>query len=233
MLTIEHLAVTYGAVEAVHDASLEVQEGSITALLGPNGAGKTTILRAVAGIARVTRGRVLLGDMDITNKPTRWLIEQGIFYQPETRELFPSMTVRENLFATARAMPAARRQARLDAVLDGFPRLKDRMDQVVSTMSGGEQQMVAVGRAFLANPRLLLLDEPSLGLAPKMVEEVFHQIRTLQDSQHLTVLIAEQNTRVSLATASWAYFVRGGVITYKGAAHELIGKTDIHHYYLG
>lgn len=212
LLELEDVHAAYGMVEALHGVTLSIPQGVITSLLGPNGAGKTTLLRAICGVTRVTSGSVRLLGEDITNLKVEKTARRGILYQPGTREVFGSMTVRENLFSGCIGIAADEAARRLDLLREAFPQLDGRMKQRAGTMSGGEQQVVAVGRAFMANPRVLLLDEPSLGLAPATLRALFRQLKVLQRAVSMTVLLAEQNTRVSLQIADEVYVIKDGKI---------------------
>lgn len=230
LLDIEDITVAYGKIEALRGVSLSAQAGRVTSVLGPNGAGKTTLLRAIAGIARVTRGSIRYGGADITNGNVERLVREGILYQPESRELFSTMSVRENLMSGVRAGDAGVDE-RMELVTRAFPLLRERIDQRTATMSGGEQQMVAIGRAFMANPTLLLLDEPSLGLAPAMVRSTFEQLQFLQEQVSLTVVLAEQNTRMSLEIADEVYVLSNGGVADHRAASELTEQEVLSSYF--
>lgn len=220
ILEVSDVTAAYGKVEAIRDVSLVVPEGKVTCLLGANGAGKTTLMRALCGLARVVSGSIKFRGEEIANSNIEELFHQGIVYQPESRELFPSMTIQENLMAGVRREDGPARE-RLELVRTAFPLLADRAKQVVANLSGGEQQMVAIARAFMANPQLLLLDEPSLGLAPVMVRSTFEQIQFLQGEVSLTVLLAEQNTRGSLEIADEVYVMSNGTIVTHSKASDL------------
>lgn len=230
MLEVDDVTVAYGKVEALRDVSVTVRAGRVTSVLGPNGAGKTTLLRAIAGIARVTRGNVRYENVDVTNQKVEALVKRGILYQPETRELFATMSVRENLMSGVRAKDEGVDE-RMDLVTTAFPFLRQRMDQKTATMSGGEQQMVALGRAFMANPRLLLLDEPSLGLAPAVVRSTFERLEFLQERVSLTIVLAEQNTRMSLAIADDVYVLSNGGVAFHGAASDMTEQQVLGSYF--
>ena len=218
ILEMNDVTAVYGKVEALHNVSLVAPEGRVTIVLGPNGAGKTTLLRAVAGVARVTHGSIRFADKEVVDSSVEEMFEQGVLYQPETRELFPSMTIDQNLMSGVDRKDKTVHE-RYELVTTTFPFLRDRLHHTTGNLSGGEQQMVAIGRAFMANPRLLLLDEPSLGLAPAMVRTMFKRIQFLQEKASLTVLLAEQNTRMSLEIADDVYVLsHGAVINHREAA---------------
>jgi len=230
ILELTDVTAVYGKVEALRRVSLAVPEGKVTCLLGANGAGKTTLMRAVAGLAQVTSGSIRFRGDEISNGKVENLFHRGIVYQPETRELFPSMTIQENLEAGVGRRDDSSRN-RLELVRHAFPLLVERPNQIVAYLSGGEQQMVAIARAFMANPQLLLLDEPSLGLAPAMIRSTFEQIQFLQQQSSLTVLLAEQNTRVSLAIADDVYVLSNGAMVTHSKASELTEQQVAHAYF--
>lgn len=233
MLVVEHLAVFYGDVQALWDVSLEVHEGEIVTLIGSNGAGKTTTLNTISGLIRPRQGQVtFLGQARHAESPQR-IVEAGLIHIAEGRELFPSMTVLENL--ELGAFPKrARRQRRqtLAYVMDLFPRLSERQHQLAGTLSGGEQQMVAIARGLMARPRLLMLDEPSLGLAPLLVAELFDCIRRINADQ-VTVLLVEQNVHQALAIAHRAYVLENGRTVRSGTSTALLSDDAIQEAYLG
>lgn len=232
MLTVERLTAGYGRVPVLEDVSLQVARGSLTVILGPNGAGKTTLLRAIAGVAHTRGGRVLLDGADITGRGVRETYARGVLLQPETRELFSTMTVRENLLASQgrRVTPDARE--RLDAVLDAFPLLAEHLGRRAGALSGGQQQLVAIGRAVIARPKLLLLDEPSLGLAPVMVTAVYEALAVLRERYQLTIAMAEQSAKIALANADHVYVIAGGRLVRGGPAGE-ISESELVSAYLG
>jgi ABC-type branched-subunit amino acid transport system ATPase component len=230
-LRVEGLAAGYGAFLVLRDLNLEAKPG-LTVVLGPNGAGKSTLLKAIAGL--IPRGgRVLLDDAEIpAGAPTSALVRRGIALVAEGRQLFPQMTVTENLELGAWLLPAAERAARLERAFADFPRLDERRRQLAGTMSGGEQQMVATARALMSGPRLLMLDEPSLGLAPRMVDEMLLLVRRIADAG-TTVLMVEQNVRKALATADRGYVLERGQVVAEGTAAELAGSSRVRQAYLG
>jgi branched-chain amino acid transport system ATP-binding protein len=232
MLNIAALDAGYGGFQALFDVSLEVNAGEAVAVIGPNGAGKTTLMRVISGLIRPTSGRLSMEGVDLAATPAHQILALGIAHVPENRRLFPRMTVEDNLkmggfIAAARPKFAAR----LDFVYDLFPRLKERRRQFAGTLSGGEQQMCAIGRALMSEPKLLLLDEPSAGLAPMIVQQVFALVDRLRKSG-LTVLIVEQNVRQVLRVVDRAYLLEAGSIRASGSAAELASET-IQEAYLG
>jgi branched-chain amino acid transport system ATP-binding protein len=233
LLKVEELQVAYGAVRALSGVSLEVAAGEVVAILGANGAGKSTLLRTISGLAPAARGRIVFDGEEITNCESQVAVRKGIVQVPEGRQLFPELTVEENLAIGAFARKD-RQQARadIDAVCRRFPRLNDRRRQVAATLSGGEQQMVAIARALMARPRLLMLDEPSMGLAPKLVREVFAIIRELNDAG-TTILLVEQNAHMALTVAHRAYVLENGQVALSGAAADLRGNAAVRAAYLG
>ena len=233
MLTVEHLAVFYGDVQALWDVSLAITEGEIVTLIGSNGAGKTTTLHTISGLLRPHQGRIIFAGQERQNESPQRIVEAGLIHIAEGRELFPSMTVLENLDLGAFAKRARRqRRQTLEYVLDLFPRLRERRQQLAGTLSGGEQQMVAIGRGLMARPRLLMLDEPSLGLAPLLVAELFDCIRRINADQ-VTVLLVEQNVHLALDIAHRAYVLENGRTVRSGTAAELRADDSIQAAYLG
>jgi branched-chain amino acid transport system ATP-binding protein len=234
MLHVEDLVVSYGAVEALHGVSLSVGDGEIVTLVGANGAGKSTLLRAVSGMVAPRSGRVRLGGEDVTGRPAHVLVARGVAHVPEGRRIFTSLTVRENLELGAYSVRSkADAAARLERVLALFPRLSERIGQSGGTLSGGEQQMLAIGRALMAGPRLLLLDEPSLGLAPLLVQEIFREIARIHREEGTSVLLVEQNANLALALASRGYVLETGRIVLSGAGRALLDDPQVRAAYLG
>jgi branched-chain amino acid transport system ATP-binding protein len=233
LLEIRGIDVGYGDVQVLHGLSLTVNEGEIVALLGSNGAGKTTTLRAVAGLRPPTRGEIFLRGEPLSKVPAARRAELGVALVPEGRELWPGLTVEDNLRLGAYA-PAARRQvaAGLERVYALFPRLAERRRQAGGSLSGGEQQMCAIGRALMSGPRLLMLDEPSLGLAPIIVDQVFQIIAELH-AKGMTVLLVEQNLKKTLEIAHRGTVIETGRVKLAGSAKELLASTDIRAAYLG
>jgi branched-chain amino acid transport system ATP-binding protein len=233
LLTLTGVRAGYGDLQALFDLSLDVRAGEIVTLIGANGAGKTTTLRVISGAVRATAGTVRFDGHDITALPAHAMPERGISHVPEGRQLFPFMTVEENLGLGAynrRSRPHA--SDALAEQLELFPRLKERRRQLAGTLSGGEQQMVAIARGLMAAPRLLLLDEPSLGLSPKVTEEVFARIRDIR-TRGVTVLLVEQNVVDGLGISDRGYVVEHGRVTMQGAAQDLLHDDKIRAAYLG
>ena len=233
MLKINDLTVGYGAITAVKGLSLEVREGEIVSLIGSNGAGKSTTLRTVSGLLKPKTGSIEFLGEKIDGIAGHEIVAKGICHSPEGRRIFPKMTVDENLDLGAflRKDSAAIKETR-DHVLELFPRLQERINQKAGTMSGGEQQMLAIGRALMARPKLLLLDEPSMGLAPIMVEKIFEVIRGVSETG-VTILLVEQNARLALEASQRAYVMESGVISMVGASHELLQSSKVREAYLG
>jgi branched-chain amino acid transport system ATP-binding protein len=232
-LELRNVDVFYGRIQALHDVSLRVEHGEIVALIGSNGAGKTTTLRTISGLVRPSRGVVVLGGREVQSLGAEQIARLGVGHSPEGRRLFPRMTVRENLEMGAYARSDTENVAAdFDRIFTLFPRLRERHSQIAGSLSGGEQQMVAIGRALMARPRVLLLDEPSLGLAPILVDTIFEVIREV-NSQGTTVLLIEQNARMALATAQRAYVLETGNIVMEGPASELAESDEVRRAYLG
>ena len=234
MLKIDQLAVAYGAIEALHGISLEVGKGEVVALLGANGAGKTTLLRTISGLHRAKSGEIRFEGEALGRDSAESRVKRGIAHVPEGRRIFPGLTVRENLdVATTiwrrRGMSAA---GDLDNVYALFPRLKERSSQLGWSLSGGEQQMLAIGRALMARPKMLLLDEPSLGLAPRLSAEVYERIAEI-NAKGVTVLLVEQNTVLALEVANRAYVIENGHIVLEGPARDLASHPRVREAYLG
>ena len=233
LLKVENLEVRYGDLIGVADVSLEVPEGSVVALLGSNGAGKTTTLNAIAGIAKASIGRVSFAGEDITGRPAYAIVRKGLALSPEGWRLFTQQSVENNLLLGATPLADRKRiPALLERVYDVFPRLKERRVQRAGTMSGGERQMLAVGRALMSEPRMLLLDEPSLGLSPVIVDAMYDSFKALH-AQGLTILLAEQSVDLALETADRAYVLQVGRTVLSGAASEMLNNTDVQRIYLG
>jgi branched-chain amino acid transport system ATP-binding protein len=233
LLRVEGLRVKYGGIEALKGVSLEVRRGEVVALIGANGAGKTTTLRAISRLEQPSGGTVTFDGKDLLALGPESVVELGVSMVPEGRGVFPNLTVRENLELGAwnhRSRVAIAET--LDDVVGLFPRIGERMKQEAGTLSGGEQQMVAIGRALMARPSLLLLDEPSLGIAPKLVTQIFDAIRLIA-SAGTTTLVVEQNTRVALKSSQRAYVVRTGEVARTGLSHELADDDEIRKAYLG
>ena len=234
MLKIEKVAVAYGAIDALHGISLEVGQGEVVALLGANGAGKTTLLRTISGLHRPKSGAIRFEGEPLANSSAESRVKRGLAHVPEGRRIFPGLTVRENLdVATTvwrrRGMSA---DGDLDTVFALFPRLKERATQLGWSLSGGEQQMLAIGRALMARPKMLLLDEPSLGLAPRLSAEVYERIADI-NAKGVTVLLVEQNTVLALEVAQRAYVIENGHIVLDGPARDLARHPRVREAYLG
>ena len=233
MLEVQAISVNYGAAPALWDVSLQVGEGELVCVVGPNGAGKTTLINAIAGLHRVRAGRIRLHGQDITALPAHRFCEAGIAIVPEGRRLFTQMSVHDNLVLGSFIPRAkARRAETLARVLDLFPVLKLKLAQQAGALSGGQQQMVAIGRALMAGPQLLLLDEPSLGLSPLVVQDMFRAIREVH-AQGTSVLLVEQNVASAMSLARRAYVVEEGRIVADGPADELLQRPEIQRAYLG
>ena len=233
MLAVDGLVVKYGGIEALHGVSLRVDAGEIVGVLGPNGAGKSSALNGIIGLVRPARGHVAFEGGDITGRDTESIVRRGLALVPERRRLFGRLSVRDNLTlgAASRRDKAAARQD-LARVMDLFPVLRERLEQQAGLLSGGEAQQLAIARAMMSGPRLLLLDEPSLGLAPLLVDKVFELVQTLRD-EGLTILIVEQNAFQVLEFADRAYVLRNGAIVDEGTGRELLEREDLHAQYLG
>lgn len=233
LLTVEDLHVSYGAIRALTGISLSVSQGEIVTLIGANGAGKSTTLRAISGLVPVSSGRIIFEGRDITNQPPSKIVRAGIGHSPEGRRVFADMTVRENLDMGAYTRkPGPDVQADLKRVLSLFPRLGERLGQNAGTLSGGEQQMLAIGRALMGRPDVLLLDEPSLGLAPFLVRDIFAIVRDI-NQQGTTILLVEQNAHMALRVATRAYVLETGTIAIEDDAAALLSSEDVRKAYLG
>jgi branched-chain amino acid transport system ATP-binding protein len=232
MLTIAHLQASYGKVQTLWEIGFEVPKGEIVALIGANGAGKTTTLKVLSGLLKPHSGMVVLEGERIEGRAPPDIVRRGVVHVPEGRGLFADMTVFDNLLMGAYGTPSRGRRARMDKVFGIFPRVQERQQQLAGTLSGGEQQMVAIGRGLMADPKLLMLDEPSLGLAPLMVEEVFRVIKAI-NAAGVTVLLVEQNTQHALAIASRGYVLEAGRVVLSGSGQELLANPDVRRAYLG
>lgn len=232
MLAIEKLQVAYGKVQALWDVTLGVPDGEIVALVGANGAGKTTLLKTVSGLLRKQSGSIAYDGKHIEEASPPEIVKHGVVHVPEGRKLFPEMTVIDNLLMGAYTIPQSERSQKLERVFSVFPVLKERQKQIAGTLSGGEQQTVAIGRGLMAGPKLLMLDEPSLGLAPLLVEEVFRVIMEI-NRLGVTVLLVEQNTQHALTLAHKGFVMELGRIALSGSGSELLANTDIRKAYLG
>ncbi len=231
ILEIKNLSVSYGGIEAIKDISLDVEQGSIVTLIGSNGAGKSSTLRTIAGIVRAKSGEVLFEGENLLGLSPDQIVKRGVTLVPEGRHVFPNLTVAENLRVGA-YLRKDDISGDLEHIYELFPRLKERSWQLAGTLSGGEQQMLAVGRAMMARPKLIMMDEPSLGLAPLIVQGIFDIIRTINKSG-ITVLLIEQNANMALKVADYAYVMQTGEITLKGTGAELLENEEVKEAYLG
>ncbi|MDT2571032.1 ABC transporter ATP-binding protein [Enterococcus raffinosus] len=232
MLKIDNLSVHYGMIQAVRDVSFEVNQGEIVSLIGANGAGKTTILRTISGLNQPSKGTITFEGSPIQKKAPRRIVAQGISQVPEGRHVFPGLTVLENLEMGAYLRKDGDIQQDYEHVYEKFPILKERLNQDASTLSGGEQQMLAMGRALMSKPRLLLLDEPSMGLAPIFIQEIFNIIQEIQ-KQGTTVLLIEQNAKMALSIADRGYVLETGKVVLSGTGQELLESEEVKKAYLG
>ncbi len=232
MLAIVGVHASYGNIEALRGVDVEVGKGEIVTLIGANGAGKSTLLMTICGNPRAARGRIVFEGSDITEKPTHEIIASGISQAPEGRRIFPRMTVLENLHMGATTAPPERLPESLDQVFSLFPILKERRDQRGGTLSGGEQQMLSIARALMSRPRLLLLDEPSLGLAPMVVKQIFRVIKGINEEQGVTVFLVEQNAYHALRLANRGYVMVNGRISLQGTGAELLANPEVRAAYL-
>lgn len=231
MLKVNNLAVSYGAIKAIHGVSLEVHDGEVVSLIGANGAGKTTILRTISGLKKADDGEILFNGTDLRKMEPSKIITLKLAHVPEGRHIFPQMTVEENLemgaFTDKKDL-----EANMEEVFERFSRLKERRRQLAGTLSGGEQQMLAVGRALMAKPSMILMDEPSMGLSPLLVKEIFSIIKEV-NRKGITVLLVEQNAKMALSISSRAYVMETGKITISGDAGELLRDDRVRKAYLG
>jgi branched-chain amino acid transport system ATP-binding protein len=233
LLALEKLHVSYGGIRAVKGVDIVVEPGELVCLIGANGAGKTTTLRAVTGLVRAAGGRILYDGQDIVGQRVHEIARRGLALVPEGRGVFPQLTIEENLAMGAYARTdGAAVASDIERAFTLFPRLKERRRQTAGTLSGGEQQMLAIARAMMSRPRLLLLDEPSMGLAPLMVEKIFEVIRTIA-AEGVTLLLVEQNARLALEVSHRGYVLEGGVVTLAGEARSLLDDPRVREAYLG
>ena len=233
LLKVENLSISYGAIEAVKDITFEVNEGEVVTLIGANGAGKTSTLRAISGLEKVSSGKIIYNDQEIQKIPARKIVAEGLSQVPEGRHVFSGMTVLENLEMGAfLSNDKDKNLLNLKKVFSRFPRLEERKNQDAATLSGGEQQMLAMGRALMSQPKLLLLDEPSMGLAPIFIQEIFDIIQDIQ-RQGTTVLLIEQNANKALAIADRGYVLETGKIVLSGTGKELLASEEVRKAYLG
>ncbi|WP_034607386.1 ABC transporter ATP-binding protein [Chitinimonas koreensis] len=233
LLEVKGLQVAYGGIHAVKGIDLEIKQGELVALIGANGAGKTTTLKTLVGMVKPAAGTIRYDGQDSTRIPVHHYVSRGLAMVPEGRGIFPRLTVEENLYMGAYYRnDKAEIQKDLERVYELFPRLKERYKQLAGTLSGGEQQMVAMGRAILSRPKLLLLDEPSMGLAPIIVQKIFEIIRQIA-AEGVTMLLVEQNAKLALKTANRGYVMESGRITYADSAEALLANEKVQHAYLG
>jgi branched-chain amino acid transport system ATP-binding protein len=232
MLVLEKVNAGYGKFHVLFDIDLTVPKGQITVIVGPNGAGKTTLLNTIFGLTTVYSGRIVLEGEDITHVPAHRRAKLGIGYTLQLFNIFSTLTVRENLMLAAYDLPKKVVEERLEEIFELFPVLRERLNQRAGTLSGGERQMLAISISLLRKPRILLLDEPTAGLAPKLAKEVLNSIRKLRD-QGYTIVLAEQNARAALEIGDQGVLVVSGRILFKGAAHELLARKDLAEMYLG
>jgi branched-chain amino acid transport system ATP-binding protein len=234
LLEVDNITLQYGRIRALHGISITVDQGEIVALIGANGAGKTTTMRAISGLRPLASGRLRFDGNDITKMRADLRVTQGICQSPEGRGVFPGMTVRENLEMGAYTRRDAAGIAKdMDHVLDLFPRLRERFRQPGGTLSGGEQQMLAVGRALMSRPKLLLLDEPSMGLAPMLIQQIFEIITEINERDGTTILLVEQNAQQALSRAHRAYVLETGRIVKEGTGQQLLNDPAVKDAYLG
>jgi branched-chain amino acid transport system ATP-binding protein len=235
MLRVEKLSTFYGNIQALRDITINARRGNITTIIGANGAGKTTLLRTIAGLNKARHGLVIYEDRNITNMPAHKAVHIGISLVPQGRQVFGDMTVEENLGLGAyvrRRRERSEARQDLDMVYELFPVLGERKQQSAGTLSGGEQQMLAVGRALMSRPRLLLLDEPSMGLAPKVIQSIFRTLHRLHE-QGITILLVEQDAKIALETADYGYVLRTGKVALQGDASQLLENEEVKRIYLG
>jgi branched-chain amino acid transport system ATP-binding protein len=232
LLDVRGVETFYGNIQALHGVDLTINKGEIVTLIGANGAGKSTLLMTICGTPRARSGTIRFEGEDITNAETFTIVRRGIAQSPEGRRIFPKMTVLENLQLGAITAPEARFQDNLDAAFALFPRLAERRAQRGGTLSGGEQQMLAIARALMSDPKLLLLDEPSLGLAPIIVRQIFDAIRTINQQRGMTVFLVEQNAFHALRLAHRGYVMVNGVITLSGSGQDLLSNPEVRAAYL-
>lgn len=233
MLKMENVNVSYGSIHALHDISLTVNDGEVVSLIGANGAGKTTTLHTITGLKAASSGVIEYDGKDLRKMDPSHIIRVGMAHVPEGRHVFTQMSVQENLEMGSYIMnDKSQIRKNMDMVYEYFPRLQERKKQLAGTLSGGEQQMLATGRALMSNPRIVLMDEPSMGLSPLLVKEIFHIIRTLHQNG-ITVLLVEQNAKMALAVSDRAYVLETGRISMSGKASELLANDNIKKAYLG
>lgn len=232
VLKLENVSVSYGKIKALSNINIEIEAGEIVTLIGANGAGKSTIMRTIMGLKKCDEGKVLFDGQDITNKDTGVMVKNGIILSPEGRQIFPGFSVKDNLIMGAYLRPGEEIAESLQMVYELFPKLKERENQVAGTLSGGEQQMLALGRAIMGKPRVLLLDEPSLGLAPLIINEIFEEIKKI-NQMGTTILLVEQNAKVALKHSDKAYVLETGKVVLHDTAEALLNSDDVQRAYFG
>ncbi len=234
MLSVENITVSYGKAKALHSVSLMVKEGEMVALLGSNGAGKSTLLKTISGLLKPSEGVITFEGRRISGQPPHKIVEQGVVQAPEGREVFPALSVRDNLRMGAFTRRDEKEVARdFDFVFNLFPRLEERRGQAAGTLSGGEAQMLAIGRAILSKPRLLMLDEPSLGLAPVVCHAIFHVVQQIYEQRQVTILLVEQNAKWALGVATRAYIMENGHIIMEDEGAKMAENEHVQRAYLG
>ncbi|MEM1797448.1 MAG: ABC transporter ATP-binding protein [Zestosphaera sp.] len=233
ILRLENVNAGYGEFRVLHDINLEVERGEVVAIVGPNGAGKTTLLKTIMGLTTLYSGKIVVEEVDVTRESPDKRVKRGLVLIPEGRGLFPSLTVRENLLLGAYTVKSKEEvRERLELVYTLFPRLRERELQKAKTLSGGEAQMLAIARGLMSNPKLLMLDEPSLGLAPKIVAEVFEIIRKLREQYRISILLVEQHVKESLEIADRGYVIQGGRIVASGKSSDLLNVEELRKIYM-
>ena len=234
MLTLKSVNASYGDVQVLYNVSLEIKDGEVVTILGSNGAGKTTLIKSICNLLPIKSGEILYNDVRLDKTPSYKLVELGISLVPEGRHLFPNMTVYDNLLMGAYCQKDQDKiKETLDWVYSLFPRLRDRAKQLAGTLSGGEQQMCAIARGLMINPKMLIFDEPSLGLAPVIVDQIFETLESIVKNNHSTVMLIEQNAQLALEVSDRGYVLENGHITLEGSSEELLGSADIQRAYLG
>ena len=234
MIKVNNIDVGYGDVQVLYDVSLDIKDGELVAVIGANGAGKTTLLRAISGVLKTSSGTIEFEEQEISNRPPDKIVAKGIVHIPEGRLLFPDMSVRENLMMGAYLTRDAEiKKEQMRAVYEMFPQLKERETQLAGTLSGGEQQMLAIGRGLMASPRLLMLDEPSLGLAPMLVQQVFDLAQQINRDFGVTVLLVEQNVRKSCEISNRVFVLENGRVVLSGSGKNMLENDHVREAYLG
>lgn len=234
MLKIENVSCHYGVIQALHNVNIHIEKKGIYAIIGANGAGKSSLINVLSGLVPVSSGKILFEGTEITDLQPHEIIKTGISVCPEGRKIFKSVSVYENLLAGAYIMKdKAEIQKNIEMVYDFFPRLSERRKQLAGTLSGGEQQMLAIGRALMSNPKLLLLDEPSMGLAPNLIDFVFDTVVKIYEEKNLPSIIVEQNSEMALSIADYAYVLEVGHLTLEGTGKELLESEEVQKKYLG